>query len=161
MKIIWSKAKSHDPICFVLEEPVSHMALCFFDSIVFHSTFWGVDILSRQDFEANREIVFTMTLPIKDIEEQNLMVYLAATQTHKHYDWPFFFWLCKVALLHKLIRRPMPEKIQVQSRGQILCTEIIELLPDGILPSYDKSRAVTPFRLFKLLESQRWQFFPT
>lgn len=161
MKIIWSRAKSHDPICFFLDEPVSHVAFCFFDAIVFHSTFFGVDILSKQDFSANREVVYYLEYHLSAMDEQTLMLYLSTTQTHKKYDWEFFWWLVKQAFRQKLFRKPMPTVIEAQSKSHILCTEILELLPDDIAPRYDPSQAVTPYQLYLLLENALWPYSPT
>lgn len=161
MRLMWSRAKSLDPICFVLEEPVSHVAICFFDCIVFHSTFSGVDILSKQDFEANRDVVYILNFDLSDIDEQTLLVYLSSTQTHKKYDWPFFWWLFKHSIMSKMFKKGLPDKIESQSKSHILCTEIIELLPDELRPVYDSSKAVTPYQLYLLLENAVWPYSQT
>jgi hypothetical protein len=152
MRLIWSRAKSHDPICFFLEEPVSHVAICFFECIVFHATFSGVDILSKNDFMANRDIIFVREFDLQHYDEQTLLLWMASTQTWKKYDWSFFFWICKQAIMHKLFKRPLPRRVEVQNKGHILCTEILELLPEDMAPRYNLVTAVTPYQLYLQLE---------
>lgn len=152
MKLVWTKTKSNDVIAWAFKEPASHVAILFFDSIIFHSTFSGVDILSKNDFLANRNIVFEKDFSISGDDEQTLLLFFSANETHKKYDWKFFFWLFWRAFLLQVFGKQLPSTVERQDPRHIICTEVLDLLPDHVAPRYDRTKAVTPYRLYLQLK---------
>lgn len=155
MKLIWTRTRSNDIIAWGTEEPVSHFAMLFFDCIVFHSTFAGVDIVAKQDFLANRSIIFQKDIAVDRDSELEMLIHLSTRETWKHYDWSFFFWLVGRVFLLKVFSMRLPKNAPRTGRDEVLCTEILDLLPENTFNKYHNLNAVTPFDLYnKLSEAE-------
>lgn len=154
MKIVFTRSTllgKFDLITWGLEEPVSHVGIEFLNTFVFHSTLWGVEVLSKNDFYEHRQKVFSVGYDIPEDIQFKILKFLATKYTKRSYDWKFFWWLVWQAFKLKFFRKPIPNKVVVQDRRAVLCTEALELLPDNIRPKYDASTATTPYRLYRML----------
>lgn len=155
MRLVWTKSSylgnNGDLITWGLDEPVSHFAIILFESIVFHSSWFGVEIDSLDDFKAHRIIVLEKPLQISQAVELGVLNKMSKMSL-KGYDWKFFFWLVWRAFLKKIFNIPIPNKPQ-EDKSSIICQEALEALPMRIRPVYDKNKAVTPFALYKELSS--------
>lgn len=144
--------KKFDAICWGLEEPGSHIAIWFLNSIVFHATISGVYFIGINDFLEDRYVVDSVAVPMDEIDEVEVLREMVANKVDlKSYDWKYFSWLLWRVILLKLFRKPIPNTIGSENNSAILCNEAISLLPKRLNIDFDKTRAATPYRTLKAI----------
>lgn len=151
MRLLWTKSKLPlgSIITWGLEEPVSHFAVEFFDSIIIHSNMTGVHPIMVKDFLKTSEIVYEKRYEPGEFLENRLMVQILKNYWGKKYDWKWFFGLVKHAVVFKLFRKPVPMEIKSRSRDRFLCTEVAQFL-EPIVGRVDIKNG-SPFLLAKEL----------
>lgn len=136
MTLLWTKSKlpTGAAITWMLDEPCSHFAILFANSIVLHSNFSGVHVERLADFSKQCHIIYKKEYDIPFIGESALFLKILRNYFGKRYDWKWFFSLLYYAFLNKVFDRAIPANIKWQSRYRFLCTEMAPLLSPVIGP---------------------------
>ena len=155
MKFIWTKSTilggNEDLITWFLDEPCSHFAIEFSDGSVFHSSLFGVEFLTKDEFYSHRVKVFEICYPYA--RETKIKDKLKQFVRYK-YDWLFFFWLTWASIKRMIFKIPLQDRIELQQTNGILCTEAIDLLPKQYNNNIDLSRVTTPYKLYNILRTK-------
>lgn len=121
-------------LCWVTKSPVSHVAICFDDRIVFHSNPMGVHINSLPWFKRHNRIVWEVTLPERPLHEEEA-AYLGITLIEgRGYDFAGIFYLAWRFCLKTFFNRPLPEKNGWGSKRLYNCIEVLGEMPRWVWP---------------------------
>lgn len=159
MKFLWTRSKlisdKWDFITFWLGEPVSHFALQI-GLYVFHWNFFGFHKDHINDFKKRRVIVYEISHGIKTYKVDHLIKSMNARWSGgSYYDYIYFFWLTWMGFLRIAFSKPIPYREPFgDTTYNFICHEAIEALPHNLRPEYDRSRANTPYRLYKELSGE-------
>lgn len=137
-----------------LDEPVSHFAVLFDDKIVFHSDLTGVHISWYQTFLKTHTVVFEKKLNLSLEKEEEIYQNIITKYDGDGYDYTGFLYFVWRGVLKKFFKKPMPLVNKWGSKKGFLCTEMVEVLPDEIIPPSIKSRdlsMVSPYVLWELI----------
>lgn len=161
MKLIWvsgtlplSKA-----IMWLLNEPVSHFAIVFDEKIVFHSDLLGVKISWYATFLKTHTVVYEIdhTDAALDLQEATYQS-IISQYDGKNYDYGAFFYFAWRGLLKKLFNKPIPTKDPWGSKNGFLCTEMVQTLPDSIVPTdikADDLSITSPYQLWLKFQNRQ------
>lgn len=130
MRLLWTKSTlpAGPLICWGLEEPVSHFAIEFFDSIILQSNFFGVHVLHKKDFDKHSIEVYAKRLDMDFTGEAVLLATIMQKYYGAKYDWKWFFNMCFNVVKKKLFRIKHNDEIRWRSRDKFLCTEVVEFM---------------------------------
>lgn len=147
MRLIWSKSTlpAGPIICWGLNEPVSHFAVEFFDSLILQSNFFGVHMVSRKDFDKHSKIIYAKRLEVDFVGESVLLATILQKYLGAKYDWKWFFNMCFNVFKEKILRKKHDDNIRWRSRDKFLCTEVVEFL-EPILGKIDVGNG-SPYKL--------------
>lgn len=156
MKLLWTRSTlindSQDLITWAFDHRCSHFAVSFFDeSVMFHSTIGGVQLSDKFDFYKHRLKVFEIELPTNEVDEAELLKSLVETFGDYEYDYKFFWWLAEVGFMHKILGKKPPTFVEYENPHAIICHEVIQLLPDSLIPAIDFRKSVMPQTLYIML----------
>lgn len=156
MKLLW--VKGHAPlskfIMWGLDEPVSHFAVLFNDSIVFHSDLTGLHIQWYKSFLKTHDVVFELEYSPSLQKEEVVFQSIVDLNDGKGYDYGAFLYFAWRGVLKKFFKRPMPDKNPWGSKDRYLCDEVIQLLPNEICPKRIKDMDLgmrSPYQVWLLL----------
>lgn len=155
MKFIWTKRKGIDLITWGLEQPVSHFAVLFFDRIIFHSTFSGVDLLDKNDFFINRDLVYEIKIKMDLDNEIRIVKHLCRNYIDHKYDWKFLWSLIKAGLKLKIFRKKLENQKYKGSKSGIICQEVASLIDDVRVQAWKLHNVNTPYDLYKTLKGMQ------
>ena len=146
MRLLWTRSKlpAGPLICWGLEEPVSHFAVEFFDTMILQSNFFGVNLVHKKDFDHFSIEVYAKRLDIDFTGEAALLALILQNYYGKAYDWKWFFNMVWSALKFKITRKK-DDSIIWRSRDKFLCTEVVEFL-EPVLGKIDVGNG-SPFQL--------------
>lgn len=155
MKLLWVSGKLplSKFIMWGLSEPVSHFAMVFDNKIVFHSDLTGVHIAWLDTFLKTHTVVYEKTLKMTLKQEEAVYQNIISKYDGKGYDYGGFLYFCYRGFLKKFFKKAMPEKNIWGSKRGFLCTEMVSVLPDTIVPKEIKEMdlaMVSPYVLWKL-----------
>lgn len=125
----------------ITKEDVSHCAIRY-RNMVLHSSYWGVKLLSYEDFKKHNTIVHSVELPLSAW----VFVDIWHKYKNKPYDYGAFFFLGLRYLCVKL-HIPSPRVNLWQSSGSYLCSEFVS---SAILGEQDS--LITPYQLYLKLK---------
>lgn len=161
MKLIWvsgtlplSKA-----IMWLLNEPVSHFAILFDEKIVFHSDLLGVKISWYATFLKTHTVVYEIdhTDASLDLQESTYQS-IISQYDGKNYDYGAFLYFTWRGMLKKLFNKPIPAKDPWGSKNGFLCTEMVQTLPDSIVPAKIKAddlSITSPYQLWLMFQNRQ------
>lgn len=157
MKLIWTRSTwvgdKQDIITWAYGHQCSHFAVSFFDeSVFFHSTIGGVQLAEKYHFYKHRIKVFEIDLKTTDIEECELLKTLVEIFGDYEYDYKFFWWLTWAGFKNKILGIKPPFFIEKEDPRSIICHEVIQLLPDEILPTIEFKKSVMPQHLYLMIK---------
>jgi len=159
MKIVWVKGSAplSRLIMWGLEEPVSHMAIVFDNKIVFHADLLGVRLAWYPTFLKSHEIVFEKEYDLGLEKEEEVYQSIITANDGKGYDYGAFLYFMWRGLLRKVFNKPMPDTNPWGSKDKYLCDELVEILPDYIVPRSVKETDIgmkSPYQVYLLLTQQ-------
>lgn len=159
MKIVWVKGSAplSKFIMWGLSEPVSHMAIVFDNKIVFHADLLGVRLAWYPTFLKNHEIVFEKKYDLTLEKEEEVYQSIITANDGKGYDYGAFLYFMWRGFLRKCFKVPMPETNPWGSKDRYLCDEMVEVLPDYIVPQSVKdvdTGMKSPYQVYLLLTQQ-------
>lgn len=135
MKLAW--VKGHAPLSHLimwgLNEPVSHFAFIFDNSIVFHSDLTGMHISWLSSFLNTHDIVYEIDLQLSLEQEETIYQGVITKYDGSGYDYGAFVYFGWRAFLKKCFGKPMPNSNPWGSKDRYLCDEAIQLLPVEIV----------------------------
>jgi hypothetical protein len=111
----------------------SHIALCFFDKLVVHSSVFGVELQWFNTFKKHYKIVKEKEIVMIAGKEHVLLDSLMDEDDDDSYDYPAFFYFVWRGLLLKLFKIPLPSKNKFDQANSNLCTELILRIPKDAL----------------------------
>lgn len=150
MRLIWTKNTSilSKSIRWLFNEPVSHFAIVFDNSLVFHSNLLGVHLAWFNYFKNKNDIIYSKEI-ILDIEnEEKFYRKIVDKYYGKNYDFKAFFYFAYRGLLKKFFNIPVPDKNTFQDNDEFLCTGLASLFFDTSI-DYE---IITPYQLYLLLK---------
>lgn len=145
MRILFTKSKLpfSKLICWLLEEPVSHVGIEF-DDVVIHSYFDGLRVENIKKFTKHRKIVYS--IKVKFENEAEVYESLIGKYNSSFYDYGAFIYLGWRAFLRKFFSIPFPKKNKFNIKGALMCVELA-----AILAKYKEEELITPYQLYKRL----------
>lgn len=158
MKLIWVSGTLplSKFIMWGLKEPVSHFAIVFDDKIVFHSDLTGVHISWYNTFLKSHTVVFELDHSDAALELQEQVYQNIINQYDgKWYDYGAFLYFIWRGTLKRFFGKAMPEKNPWGSKSGFLCTEMIQTLPDEMIPAPIKAADLSmksPYELWLMLQ---------
>jgi hypothetical protein len=136
MKLVW--VYNHSPLShairYCLNEPCSHFAMVFDERFVCHSNLFGVNLAWWKTFQGKNKIYATMDINLPQVVEEKIYTDIFDTFDGCSYDFLAFSFFIGCAVKHKVEGTPIPKQSQHQKSREFLCTEMLQLLPDEILP---------------------------
>jgi len=158
VKLIWTRSTllggKDDLITWGLDEPVSHFAILFDNDKIYHSSFHGSKVEDKIEVLKNRKVIYDIDIPLTGELED--ITFNSVSVLKNRYDFLFFFWLVWRGVLFKFLNIKIPDKIGFQNPNETLCTEVLEQLPSNIkdkyFNNYNPKKAVTPYKLYKMIE---------
>ncbi len=128
MKVVFTKNNSpmSKAIRWVLNEPVSHVAVIFDDKLVFQANLLGVHVGWADTFLKKNEVVYTKEYANLSLEEQEV-VYEGIINKYdgSSYDFKSLLYFAYRAMLKKLFKVPIPKMNPYNNINQFLCTELL------------------------------------
>lgn len=161
MLLIWTRNKSplSRLIRWGLREPVSHFAIVFDESLVFHSNLLGVHLEWFNTFKKKQEIVYTIPLRHTTLEEQEVVFRSIVDRFNgKMYDYGAFLYLCYRVALKRLFGKPIPAHNRWNDQGKYLCHELAEGLPGPF--RVENLEIITPYQLYEIYKSKLGNYYP-
>lgn len=140
-----------------LDEPISHFAVVFDNSIVFHSDLTGLHIQWFKTFLKTHEVVYELDYSPGLEQEEAIYQGVLNAYDGRGYDYGAFVYFAWRALLKKLFNKPMPEKNPLGHKDRYLCDEVVQLLPDEICPPALKQMDLamkSPYQVWLLLNNK-------
>jgi hypothetical protein len=140
-------------ITWGLNEDCSHVALVFTSGWVIHSNLVGVHATWIKTMKKTTEVVHAIQLDIPKEKEDEIIKHIMDNYDDSQYGWGEFLYFAWRGLLHRLFRTPFPKKGRWANSKNILCTEILKLLPDEIMPAFIKNRdlgIISPYHVYRL-----------
>lgn len=158
MKIVWVKGSLllSKLIMWGLKEPVSHMAIVFDDKIVFHADLLGVRLAWYPSFLKTHEVIYTMEFNLPLEQEEEVYQSIITANDGKGYDYGAFIYFFWRGLLRRFLNIPMPTTNPWGSKDRYLCDEMVEILPDYIIPKSVKEMDIgmkSPYQVYLLLNN--------
>ena len=158
MKIVWVRSNKlfSKLIMWVLEEPVSHMAIVFDNKIVFHADLMGVRLAWYPTFLKTHQVVEEIDFDLSLQDEEEVYQSIITANDGKPYDYGAFAYFTYRGLLRKCFGTPLPEKNPWGSEDRYLCDEMVEVLPDWIIPQSVKEVDIgmkSPWQVYLLLKA--------
>lgn len=155
MTIIWTKSNMpiSKLICWGLNEDCSHVAIVFSSGWVVHSNLVGVHATWFKTLRKSSQIVHAIQIDLAPEKEEEIIKFIMNNHDSDQYGWGEFFYFTWRGLLHRLFRTPFPKTGRWGKNKNVLCTEIIKLLPDEIMPSFIKNRdlgIISPYHVYRL-----------
>lgn len=131
MKLIFTKSKLplSKLIRWGLNEPASHFAIVFDNSIVFHSNLTGTHVDWYNHFKSSCEIAYELDYNLPLEAEESIYQSILNKNTGKSYDFGGFFYFIWRALLNKCFGFKFPEINKWSKEGKFLCTGLAAELP--------------------------------
>lgn len=156
MKLLWVKGKAplSKIIMWGLDEPVSHFAVVFDNSIVFHADLMGVHIQWYKSFLKTHEVVFQIDYNPGLEKEEEIYQGVLDAYDGASYDYGAFAYFAWRAFLKKFLNKPMPEVNPWGHKDKYLCDEVVQLFPDEICPPSLKEMDLgmkSPYQVWVLL----------
>lgn len=139
-----------------LDEPVSHLAIVFDNKIVFHADLLGVRLAWYPTFLKSREIVYEIEFDLTLEQEEEVYQNIITQNDGKSYDYGAFIYFMWRGLLKKCLNKPMPNTNPWGSEDRYLCDELVEVLPDFIVPRSVKNVDIgmkSPWQVYLLMKS--------
>jgi hypothetical protein len=129
----------------ISEEPVSHCAIAH-DWWVAHSSVFGVEIMTREEFESRYTIVYSVPRP--DIPEQTVLQILTKTN-RSMYDYGCLLYLGVRWTMKKYFKIPLPKVNLWASSGMYMCTEWLTAID-----RQGEDSMITPYKLYLKMSGQ-------
>lgn len=147
MEILFTKSELmlSKIIRYVAEEPVSHCAIAH-DWWVAHSSVFGVEIMTREEFEKKYTIVYSV--PRNDITEARVLGVLANTNKSM-YDYGCLLYLGLRWIMKKYLKIPLPKVNLWAASGMYMCTEWLTHIA-----SQTEDSMITPYKLYLKMSGQ-------
>lgn len=151
MKLIWTK--SNLPLSVLIQwfsqEPCSHFAIVFDDSLVFHSNLFGVHLEWYSHYKKSTTIVFEKDIPMSLEDEERL--YRAIVDEHygKPYDYKALLYFGWRMTLKRFFGTPLPTRNDWQTPESFLCTGLAKSLGE-VFPMELDYEMVSPYALWRL-----------
>lgn len=163
MKLLWVSGTLplSKLIMWGLNEPVSHFAICFDNSIVFHSDLTGMHISWLPTFLEEHKIVYTVDLELPLEQEEAIYQSVITKYDGSGYDYGAFAYFIWRAALLKFFKMPLPNSNPWGSKTRFLCDEEIQILPDDIVGAEIKKMDLamrSPFEVLKLILQLKPEF---
>lgn len=157
MRLLW--VKSNLPLSLLirwgLKEPCSHFAVVFDDKLVIHSDLMGVGLKWYPEFVKSHTVVHERDYDIDTFAQEAVYQGVLDVYAGSSYAYKAFFYFCWRALLWRILGVAMPEKNPYDVKGQFLCTQIAQTLPDFVVPADIKAEdlgIVSPEQLWLKIE---------
>ena len=158
MILIWTKSKS--PLSKVIRwtsgQDCSHFAVHFETlGLVLHSNLIGVHLSVDQDFFHEGVNVMHYKHITGMIDESAICLSMMRKIAGKGYAFLALFYFAWRTLLLHVFRAPLPEKNAWADSRQFLCTQVYDVIPDSIIPTFphlDEKAMVTPHDLWSSCE---------
>jgi hypothetical protein len=151
MNILFTKGDSSlsQLICYVTDEPVSHVALDFGWFIV-HSNLRGLHLTWGPSFRARTEVVFVLerTDVSDNLLDMNRLDRLLTKYEFSWYDFGALLFLGLSFAARKYLKLPLPKSNLWQTSGMFLCTEWATDYLTG-----KENSLITPYKLYRELKS--------
>jgi hypothetical protein len=156
MKLLWVSGTLplSKLIMWGLNEPVSHFAICFDDTIVFHSDLTGMHISWFATFQKTHKVVYSVDVQLPLEQEEEIYKSLITKYDGSGYDYGAFCYFIYRAALLKFFKKPLPNTNPWGSKTRFLCDEEIQLLPTEIVGEEIKKMDLamrSPFMVLKLI----------
>ena len=149
MKLLFTRRKKLDIICWGLGEPVSHVGILLANGKVLHSDIRGTRVEHIKDFLKNRELVYDLEF-IGDESNTNNIVCRVRNTVYDFLSFSYFTWR---AFLRKLFKIPFPKHNRFDVPGVFLCVELAVAFIGE-----DTSTMLTPFDLYcELCHKDDWR----
>jgi len=151
MKLVFTKGSSilSKFICWVFQDPVSHVALVFDDRLVFHSNLLGPHPDWLESLKETSELVYELDYPLS--LEQEEQVYQEIIKMRKNsYDFKAALYFAYRGLLYRLLNVPIPPTNPADSTYGLLCVEVLKACKSFITLNRDLS-ITTPMQVYKEL----------
>jgi len=156
VRIMFTKGKNpfSKLIMWGLDEPISHVAICFFDAFVVHSNIKGLNITSLDAFREHSNIVFEHEIA-RYSRSQTVMKMreLGKDIDRAGYDWKYFCFLFWEALKSKIMRRELKINGVHHDKNKYLCLEVAEKYLNMHV-RYDKDLYATPMKMYELIKKE-------
>lgn len=156
MKLLWVKGNLplSKLIMWGLDEPVSHFAICFDDTIVFHSDLTGMHISWKATFDKTHATVYSVDIELPLEQEEAIYKSIITQYDGSGYDYGAFAYFCWRAALYKFFKKPLPNTNPWGSTHRFLCDEEIQILPAEIVGEEIKKMDLamrSPYMVLKLI----------
>lgn len=158
MKLIFTK--NNQPLSvFIrwgLKEPVSHFAIVFDDTIVFHSNLLGCHITWFDHFKKSSSIVFQIEKKLSLEKEEHIYRSIINKNYGKSYDFTAFLFFIWRSFLYRVFNKPLPEINKLNSSNNILCTGLAAELPLDEFPELSTikdTEMLSPYQLYLRLKN--------
>lgn len=152
MKVLFTKNPSligSRAIMWGLDEPCSHVAMVFFQSIVFHSTLAGIHLEPLVTFLEKNEIVYEIDIEVKHGKERELFDKVSKERFGGSYDMSAFLYFGWRVFLKKFFNKPLPLSNKFNSRRDEFCVEFAATVLG--MDEIDTSM-MSPYQLYLFLE---------
>lgn len=159
MKIIFSKNNLilSKLIRWGLKEDCSHVGIVFDSGLIFHSNLLGAHLQWFEDFKRHNEIVHELEYKIDEFSEEVLFNDIVAKYDGKTYDFSSFLYFIYRGALWKFFNKPFPSINPYNKKNQFLCTEMVLLLQDSVLPELKGAdlSLTSPYKLYEMLNKNK------
>lgn len=133
-------------ICWVTDEPVSHVAVMPVDGVVAHMSFSGYKLELLEEFKETHDLVYYNAVEF-DRYEALAIISKLRKKGLRFYDYPAILYLGTIKLVNKLLGTNFPiNRNKLQTRGFMMCTEFATQLLQG-----SENSVITPYELYKEL----------
>ena len=146
MKLVFTISNSFvsRAITYLTEEPVSHVAIEL-DSVVVHSSLWGPEIVTKENFYSKRHLIHTIDLP-QELDAIRVLAHITKYD-NRLYDYTGLLYLGLRYFAKKYLKLDLPKVNLWQISGMYTCTEFASELVWG----YEDS-LITPHKLYLKLK---------
>lgn len=129
-------------------EPISHLAICFDQRLIFHSHFLGAHPLWRATFEKENTIHTEYLIPNLFLEEEEKIYQECIKFDGTPYDYPALVYMILAGGINLLMDKPLPTHNPWNEKKMSLCTEVATCLSPVLKYSIDLS-ASTPWEVIQ------------
>ncbi len=129
-------------IKYLTGEEMTHVGL-YQNKKFLHSSLAGVEIATRKEFTAVREIVGTV-----DVKTDKSLEEIAAKFGSRGYDYKALVWLGARYFLKKFCGIDIPKVNLWNITGMYTCTELVTEILDG-----EADSLITPYQLYERLNN--------